>query len=66
MSTSNSPTNPSRLQKITGRRTRCSIYLSDEEVKSIDKIRSKTGLSRSSIIVQTYFKGKEIAEQELG
>ena len=54
------------MKKISGGRTRCSIYLPDEEVKSIDKLVEKSGLSRSNVIIQLYFKGKELSEKELG
>lgn len=58
MSTSNSPKSNSRLKKLPNGRFQISIYLPIDEIKEIDQISSKNGLSRSSIITQRYFQGK--------
>lgn len=58
MSIENSPQNPSRLKKISGRRVQINIYLPKSEVDELDKLREETGLSRASLITQRYFQGK--------
>lgn len=63
MSTSNSPQNRPRAKKITGGRVRCIVYLPKEEVEAIDKIADQTDVSRSSIIAQAYFQGKQTSEK---
>ena len=59
MSTLNSPLNRPRSKKITGGRVPCIVYLPKEEVEAIDKVVHKTGMSRSSIIAQTYYQGQQ-------
>ncbi|OTG61219.1 hypothetical protein B9T36_02115 [Acinetobacter sp. ANC 4204] len=57
MNTSNSPTKL-RAKKVPGGRVRCTIYLPKAEVDSLDQQAEKTDMSRSNLIVQTYFQGK--------
>lgn len=63
MSTSNSPQNRPRSKKITGGRVQCIVYLPKDEVEAIDKVANQTDVSRSSIIAQTYFLGKQTSEK---
>ena len=63
MSTSNSPQNRPRAKKITGGRVRCIVYLPKDEVESIDKIAKQSDVSRSSIIAQAYYLGKQTSEE---
>ncbi|MBJ9373734.1 MULTISPECIES: ribbon-helix-helix protein, CopG family [Acinetobacter] len=48
-----------RSKKINGGRVRCVVYLPKEEVDELDAIVEKTDMSRSSLIAQTYFVGKQ-------
>ncbi|ODN55803.1 hypothetical protein A9Z54_16105 [Acinetobacter sp. 51m] len=64
MSTLNSPQNRPRAKKITGGRVRCIVYLPKDEVESIDKIASTADTSRSSIIAQAYYAGKQTSEKD--
>ena len=63
MSTSNSPQNRPRAKKITGGRVPCIVYLPKDEVASIDQIAESTDTSRSSIIAQAYYAGKQTSEK---
>lgn len=63
MSTLNSPQNRPRSKKITGGRVVCHVYLPKEEVDAIDQIVKKTGMSRSSVIAQAYYLGKQSSEK---
>lgn len=63
MRTSNSPQNRPRSKKITGGRVACIVYLPKEEVDAIDQITKTTGMSRSSVIAQTYYLGKQSSEK---
>lgn len=60
MSTSISPVNRTRSQKLNGGRVRCVVYLPKAEAESINKIASLKGSSQSSIIAQFYFQGKTL------
>lgn len=64
MSTLNSPQNRPRAKKITGGRVRCIVYLPKDEVESIDKIASIADTSRSNIIAQAYYAGKQTSEKD--
>ena len=59
MSTSKSPKFRHRLKKLDGGRAKINIQLPQEEVMEIDKYAEQRGVSRSSIIAQRYFLGKE-------
>lgn len=50
-----------RSKKINGGRIRCVVYLPKEEVDELDATAEKTDMSRSSLIAQTYFVGKQAA-----
>lgn len=63
MSTSNSPQNRPRAKKITGGRVRCIVYLPKDEVNAIDKLAKQSDASRSSIIAQAYYLGKQTSEK---
>jgi metal-responsive CopG/Arc/MetJ family transcriptional regulator len=64
MSTLNSPQNRPRLKKTTGGRVRCIVYLPKDEVEAIDQIAQQTDVSRSSIIAQAYYLGKQTSEKK--
>ena len=58
MSADISPPNKSRAKKVAGGRVGCIVYLPKKEVEQIDKIVDETDSSRSKVIAQIYFKGK--------
>jgi len=48
---------------MPGGRVRCTVYLPKEEVDALDEKAEKTDMSRSSLIAQTYFQGKQTAKK---
>lgn len=64
MSTTNSPANGFRSQKIDGGRVRCVVYLPKQELEEIQKISNATGASQSNVIAQFYFQGKNANEKQ--
>ena len=59
MSTTKSPVFQTRLRKLAGGRKMISINLPKDEVNEIDQEAQKQGISRSEIIIQRYFLGKQ-------
>ena len=42
----------------------CIVYLPKEEVDAIEQITKTTGMSRSSVIAQVYYLGKQSSEKK--
>ncbi|WP_336032956.1 CopG family transcriptional regulator [Acinetobacter bereziniae] len=65
MSTEKTPLIISRAPKLNApREERIAIYLPQDEVAEIDSLATKTNRSRSSIIGERYFLGKQTQAKE--